>query len=88
MVGHNVSHAKNRLRRVFRPNLHPAKITVDGTTMRVRLCTKCLRQLKNKKLNLKSLGSLKSSEMSSIVPASTSNVAEANTASTVAAGLA
>ncbi len=69
MVGHNVSHAKNRLRRVFRPNLHPAKITVDGTTMRVRLCTKCLRQLKNKKLNLKSLGSLKSSEMSSIAPA-------------------
>ena len=78
MIGHNVSHAKNRTRKVFKPNLHPAKITVSGTTMRVRLCTKCLRelrgrstrQLKIQKAKIKSESqSLKSSEVSSIAPA-------------------
>jgi large subunit ribosomal protein L28 len=48
MVGHNVSHAKNRTRKVFKPNLHPAKITVGGTSMRVKLCTKCLREVRGK----------------------------------------
>jgi large subunit ribosomal protein L28 len=49
MVGHNVSHAKNRTRKVFKPNLHKAKIMVGGASMRVRLCTKCLRLVKGKK---------------------------------------
>lgn len=47
MYGHNVSHAKNRTRKVFRPNLHAARIVVGTTTRRVRLCTKCLRMYKN-----------------------------------------
>ena len=78
MIGHNVSHAKNRTRKVFKPNLHPAKITVDGTTMRVRLCTKCLRDLRgkstrqvkmqNSKVKSESQN-LKSSEISSSAPA-------------------
>lgn len=46
MYGHNVSHAKNRTRKIFKPNLHSARVTVDGTTKRVRLCTKCLRMYK------------------------------------------
>lgn len=83
MVGHNVSHAKNRTRKIFRPNLHPAKITVSGTTLRVRLCTKCLRDLRGRSTRqLKAIHStssgqevksesqnLKSSEVSSIAPA-------------------
>lgn len=48
MVGHNVSHAKNRTRKVFKPNLHRTRIVVSGTPMRVRLCTKCLRIVKGK----------------------------------------
>ena len=48
MYGHNVSHAKNRTNRLFKPNLHYARIVHDGTSMRVRLCTKCLRLLKRK----------------------------------------
>ncbi|MBI5044578.1 MAG: 50S ribosomal protein L28 [Candidatus Levybacteria bacterium] len=44
--GHNVSHSKRRTPRVFRPNLHSAKIVVDGATQRVKLCTKCLRMYK------------------------------------------
>lgn len=66
MVGHNVSHAKNRTRKVFKPNLHGARILVNGTPMRVRLCTKCLRMVKgtNKRSQV-----VKSEEISSIAPA-------------------
>lgn len=70
MVGHNVSHAKNRTRKVFKPNLHSARIVVGGTSMRVRLCTKCLRQIKGQKAKVKiESQNLKSSEVSSIAPA-------------------
>lgn len=48
MYGHNVSHAKNRTKRLFLPNLHPARVMIDGAMKRVRLCTKCLRMLKRK----------------------------------------
>lgn len=46
MYGHNVSHAKNRTKRLFKPNLHPAWVKIGGVFKRVRLCTKCLRMLK------------------------------------------
>ncbi|MCL5433117.1 MAG: 50S ribosomal protein L28 [Patescibacteria group bacterium] len=32
--------------KIFKPNLHSARIQVDGFTKRVRLCTKCLRIVK------------------------------------------
>ncbi len=46
MYGHKVSHAKNRTKRLFKPNLHYARIMDGGTSTRVRLCTKCLRRYK------------------------------------------
>jgi large subunit ribosomal protein L28 len=46
MYGHNVSHAKNRTRKIFKPNLHAAKIIVGTMKKSVRLCTKCLRMVK------------------------------------------
>jgi len=46
MYGHNVSHSKRRTAKVFKPNLHNAKILIGGVTKRYRLCTKCLRMLK------------------------------------------
>ena len=46
MYGHNVSHAKNRTRKIFKPNLHSARIAVGTHMRRVKLCTKCLRMLK------------------------------------------
>lgn len=57
MYGHNVSHAKNRTRRIFRPNLHSAKVLINGGYKRVKLCTKCQRTLvsKNKKEEVVSL---------------------------------
>lgn len=46
MYGHNVSHAKNRTNRVFKPNLHWARIPMGNMMKRVKLCTKCLRMIK------------------------------------------
>ncbi len=73
MVGHNVSHAKNRTRKVFRPNLHPARIVVDGTSLRVRLCTKCIRLVsgrdtRSKKVALREAQSKQQVEVSSVAP--------------------
>lgn len=46
MYGHNVSHAKNRTRKIFKPNLHAAKIKLGENKVSLRLCTKCLRTFK------------------------------------------
>ncbi|OGH50525.1 MAG: 50S ribosomal protein L28 [Candidatus Levybacteria bacterium RIFCSPLOWO2_12_FULL_37_14] len=60
MYGHKVSHAKNRTKRLFRPNLHPMRLTVNGATKRVKLCTKCLRTAK-KEIKAKSAPKIASS---------------------------
>jgi large subunit ribosomal protein L28 len=41
--GNNVSHANNRTRRVWKPNLQTARVLVDGKATRVKVCTQCLR---------------------------------------------
>ena len=47
MSGNNVSHAKNRTRRRFLPNLRSVKITPeDGSQKRVKISAKELRTLK------------------------------------------
>jgi large subunit ribosomal protein L28 len=40
--GNNVSHANNRTRRVWKPNLQVARVVVDGKIKKVKVCTKCL----------------------------------------------
>lgn len=46
LYGHNVSHSKRRTPRVFKPNLHASRVVVNGTTKKLKLCTKCLRMYK------------------------------------------
>jgi large subunit ribosomal protein L28 len=41
--GNNVSHANNRTRRRWYPNLQPVRILVNGAPKRVRACTQCIR---------------------------------------------
>jgi large subunit ribosomal protein L28 len=41
--GHNVSHSKRHTNRRWMPNIHPATIIKDGKTLRLNLCTRCLR---------------------------------------------
>ncbi|RMH33477.1 MAG: 50S ribosomal protein L28 [Nitrospirae bacterium] len=42
-AGNNVSHANNRTKRVFRPNLQTVRALINGATRRIRICTRCLR---------------------------------------------
>jgi large subunit ribosomal protein L28 len=42
-VGHNVSHANNKTKRVWRPNLQQVHAQVSGAGKRLLVCTRCLR---------------------------------------------
>ena len=47
MSGNNVSHAKNRTKRRFLPNLRSVRISLeDGTTRKIKISAKELRTLK------------------------------------------
>ena len=47
LSGNNVSHAKNRTKRRFLPNLRVVRITLeDGTSRKIKICAKELRTLK------------------------------------------
>ncbi|MDH4226283.1 MAG: 50S ribosomal protein L28 [Deltaproteobacteria bacterium] len=41
--GNNVSHANNKTRRRWNPNIQKIKITKNGRNMRANVCTRCLR---------------------------------------------
>ncbi len=41
--GNNVSHANNKTRRTFSPNLQRVRAVVNGANLRIRVCTRCLR---------------------------------------------
>jgi large subunit ribosomal protein L28 len=41
--GNRVSHANNRTRRRFDPNLQPVRAVISGRVRRIRTCTKCLK---------------------------------------------
>ena len=43
MSGNTVSHANNKSRRRFEPNLQPVRAKVGGTVRRVRVCASCIR---------------------------------------------
>jgi len=41
--GNNVSHANNRTKRTFKPNVQRVRALVDGAARRIRVCTSCLK---------------------------------------------
>jgi large subunit ribosomal protein L28 len=43
ITGNKVSHAKNRTRRTWKPNLVNIKTEVNGTTMKIKICARCLK---------------------------------------------
>jgi len=43
-IGYSVSHAHNRTKRQWLPNLQSIRIVKDGATKRVRVCTKCIKK--------------------------------------------
>ncbi len=45
IIGSNVSHAKNRTRRLFLPNLQKLKVLYLGQKTAVKFCSKCIKKL-------------------------------------------
>ena len=43
ITGHNVSHSHRKTKRKWLPNLQYKKILIDGQMIRIRICTRCLR---------------------------------------------
>jgi len=44
--GHSVSHAHNCNNRIWKPNLQPATITINGKPLKVKVCAKVLKSVK------------------------------------------
>lgn len=42
-VGFNVSHANNKTKKVWEPNLHEVHALIGTAVRRVKVCTRCLR---------------------------------------------
>jgi large subunit ribosomal protein L28 len=41
--GNNVSHANNKTKKIWRPNLQSVRHVMNGQTLKVRVCTKCIK---------------------------------------------
>lgn len=43
-VGNNISHANNKTKRLFKPNIQRIKVQQkDGSVKRMKVCTRCIR---------------------------------------------
>lgn len=43
-VGNNVSHANNKTKRLFKPNIQRIRVQLnDGSVKRMKVCTRCIR---------------------------------------------
>jgi large subunit ribosomal protein L28 len=47
--GNNVSHANNKTRRTWKPNLQVVRTVIDGKIEKVKVCTRCLKANKVKR---------------------------------------
>jgi len=43
VFGHNVSHANNKTRKVWHPNLHKVSALKEGKPVRMKVCSRCIR---------------------------------------------
>ncbi len=49
MAGNNVSHAMNKTKRRWLPNLQPVRVEDRGTRLTMKVCTQCLRSRRVKR---------------------------------------
>lgn len=69
-LGHRVSHAKNRTNHAFRPNIQKKRVMVDGQSMRLKLCTNCIKTTKKvAKIRIKKSTKALSEKMPQVVTA-------------------
>lgn len=41
--GHNISHANNKTKRIWYPNLQKVKAISNGSVKSIKVCTRCIR---------------------------------------------
>ena len=46
MIGHNVSHSNRKSSRTWAPNVQQLRVIVEGTPVRLNVCTRCIRTLR------------------------------------------
>ncbi|MBN1524384.1 MAG: 50S ribosomal protein L28 [Spirochaetales bacterium] len=46
VAGNNVSHANNKTKRVWRPNIQRVNAVVDNKSVSMKVCTRCIRSEK------------------------------------------
>ena len=56
MVGNHVSHAHNKNKRRFMPNLQKIRVQTDSGVKRMRVCTSCIQAGKVQKPAIKRAG--------------------------------
>lgn len=49
-VGHNVSHANNKTKRTWLPNLQKVRANLEGRVKRILVCTHCIHSGRVKKV--------------------------------------
>jgi large subunit ribosomal protein L28 len=42
-VGYNISHAHNKTKKVWKPNIQKVRTVKNGTVKRMYVCTRCIR---------------------------------------------
>ena len=47
-LSHTRSHVSRRANRFWKPNIKKVRVTKDGNTQTVKMCTACLRNMKTK----------------------------------------
>lgn len=50
LYGNHVSHAHNKSKRRWNPNLHKMRINDNGRIRRVKVCTQCLKKVNLQKV--------------------------------------
>jgi large subunit ribosomal protein L28 len=43
-IGYNVSHANNKTKKEWLPNLQTIRIVQEGTTKKAKICAKCIKK--------------------------------------------
>jgi len=47
LFGHQISHSHKSTNRAWKPNIKRVRLTVNGVTRRMAVCTSCIRSNKN-----------------------------------------
>ncbi len=47
IFGHQISHSHRLTNRVWKPNLQPVTLTINGKPLKVKVCTKVLKTVKS-----------------------------------------